>query len=156
MSQCGTAFRSFVQSLHTCAQKSYWYCAFEQEGENLRDLSGEVRDKLGRTIIRQQELVHKLSLQRQSGIGREEYTELLLECGLLRKKGKQILFRKEEWENLLSKFDGAKITKFKEAGYPGCGQRYFLRLSPKQDGYRKTAIVSEQRCLQSSSWWEYL
>ena len=58
------------------------------------------------------------------------------------KKADRYFFRKEEWEKLLSKRDGVEITKFKvRSGYPGSGQRYFLRLGTKQDGYCKTAIV---------------
>ena len=145
LTKCGAAFRTFLTKLHNNVAASFWLCAFEVHGDNLADLTKDELKELDGDIKELRQNLNQMTLQKRSGLGREEFNELLLECNLLQEQERggevKLVFAKDKWTGLLGLCIGEsghrlEIEKSKVKGYSG--QRYFIRIGPKNEGFHTT------------------
>ena len=101
LTECGAAFRTFLTKLHNNVAASFWLCAFEVHGDNLADLTKDELKELDGDIKELRQNLNQMTLQKRSGLGREEFNELLLECNLLQEQERggevKLVFAKDNW-----------------------------------------------------------
>ena len=140
---CESALGTLLKTHHDNARSSYWFCVYEQKGDNPNNLTGEERDTIGTEKVKKLKQLHKISLQQYLGFrSRDQFVQLLSDCGILRivNRGEgepRVEFMKTAFATFLCNYcAGAEFEQFKLKEHTS--RRWFVRLGPKIDGYHTT------------------
>ena len=139
------AVKGYLETLDKALTQSFWFRVFD----NPKDLPASAVDAKRRKRLEQ---LSCSSLQKHTGLGRNEYIELFKKIGLVSEKkmqnGPSYSISTKILENLFGGLISTNAPELVQAKPMGLSSgRWYIRLGLKQDGYPTSTVEQADMCV---------